>query len=233
MGNTVHPNAAAVDPSRRFESLAGNYTAQNILNYLGPAGAIALRATGPKGPISKEVEKQEYLTPVYVYHIFTKMTTDEAHENLKILLTNSKFFFTDSIDHFILRSFEKSSIGPFNKNFDNNFPFLVKINNQEKYVLSLEPLENINNPDGTSVVLNYVKTLIFELLYDYEGKIKLFRFKGFLEKDPSSDSHFKKKASSKKKKASPKKKKASPKKKKASQKKKKASPKKKNHGGLS
>jgi hypothetical protein len=62
--------------------------------------------------------------------------------------------------------------------------------------------------------LEYVKTLLFELLYDYEGKIKLFRFKGFLEKDPSSDSHFKKKN------ASPKKKKASQKKKNASQKKK-------------
>ena len=113
-------------------------------------------------------------------------------------------------------------------------------------MLSLNPLKTINNSDGTSVVLEYVKTLLIEPLYEYDKdgvlELKSLKFINFLDEDPSSVSHFKKKkASSKKKKASSKKKKkkasqkkkASPKAKKASQKKKKASPKKKNHGGLS
>jgi hypothetical protein len=104
---------------------------------------------------------------------------------------------------------------PFDENFYGNFPYYVKINN-EVHCLSLKKIQNENH--------TYVETLMIELVYenDLGLKIKSFKFIDFL-KDPSSDSHFKKKASPKKKRASPKKKRASPKKKRASQKKKKSS----------
>jgi hypothetical protein len=203
----------------------GENARANVFGYLGKFDANALHATEPKeGDISKEVEKHEYITPVYLYHI---KTTYEAYEDkLKILEKNKKKIFSNSIDQFIGRSFRNSSTGPFNKNFDNNFPFLVKLMNKEKYVLSLKPLETINNPDGTSITLDYIKTLLFEPLYDNDQKLKTLKFKGFLEKDPSSYSHFKKRALPKKR-ASQKKKKASPKKRASPKAKKRASPKKK------
>jgi hypothetical protein len=88
--------------------------------------------------------------------------------------------------------------------------------NNEVHCLSLKKIQNENH--------TYVETLMIELVYenDLGLKIKSFKFIDFL-KDPSSDSHFKKKASPKKKRASPKKKRPSPKKKRASQKKKKSS----------
>ena len=97
---------------------------------------------------------------------------------------------------------------PFDENFYGNFPYYVKINN-EVHCLSLKKIQNENH--------TYVETLMIELLHeiDFGLKIKSFKFIGFL-KDPSSDSHFKKKASPKKKRASPKKKRASQKKKKSS-----------------
>jgi hypothetical protein len=112
---------------------------------------------------------------------------------------------------------------PFDENFYGNFPYYVKINN-EVHCLSLKKIQNENH--------TYVETLMIELVYenDFGLKIKSFKFIGFLKEDPSSDSHFKKKASPKAKKASPKAKKASQKKKaspkkKTSPKAKKASPK--------
>lgn len=59
--------ASANDPSDRFEKLFRQYpTAKNILKYIGKIEANAMHATGPEGPISEEVEKHEYLTPIYI-----------------------------------------------------------------------------------------------------------------------------------------------------------------------
>ena len=242
-------NPVAVDPSRRFESLAGDYTAKHILNYLGKNDAIALRATGPTGPISEEVEKHEYQTHLHIYHNSTIMSKDEILKSLMAgdeEIRNSRLRFTGFKDFSetggefdldqILQIFVERGNSPFNKNFDKNFPFLLTLNGK-RYVLSLNPLKTINNSDGTSVVLEYVKTLLIEPLYEYKDgvlELKSLKFINFLDEDPSSVSHFKKKKASSKKKKASQKKKASPKAKKASQKKKKkASPKKKNHGGLS
>ena len=178
---------------------------------------------------------------VYVYHNligFTReelnllLTTKEQHKIdeisqkalkrliYKVGIQNYILTSHDSIDEFLEYDI-KNQKKPFDKKVKENFPFAVTIKNSKRYVLSLNnPLKTINNPDGTSIILEHVKTLIFEK----DGTINYVN-------PPSSDfihiSLKKKKASPKAKKVSPKAKKASPKKKKASPKKKKASLKKK------
>ena len=182
----------------------------------------------------EDLHAEKYIGLDLTKHIFAKSV--HIYNNSTMMADLRKFSETGGefdLDQ-ILQIYIKRGNSPFNKNFVENFPFHLKLN-EERYVLSLYPLKTINNPaDGTSVVLEYVKTL---RVYVKDNKVE---FIDFIKEDPSSVSHFKKKkASSKKKKASQKKKKASPKKKKASPKakkassKKKASTKKKNHGGLS
>ena len=104
---------------------------------------------------------------------------------------------------------------PFDKNFYNNFPFGVQTKDAD-YVLSLTPLETIINPDGTLVILNYVKTLRIRLIYEDKNIIK-FEFVDFINNDPMK-SHFKKTTSNKKKTTNKKKKTSSNKKKTSSKK---------------
>jgi hypothetical protein len=250
-------NAAAADPppSRRFSELIQQYqAASNLLQFTEKEQAIAVNASVPLTDIiSTQVKQHIYAKTVYIYHNSTGMSEDEkkqieskqiSRDTIVEILENmgKRLRFTGVRDYVltggnfdldqVLKIFIEKGNSPFNINFVKNFPFGLTVN-EELYVLSLNPLKTINNPDGTSVVLEYVKTMLIEPLYEYDKdgvlKLKSFKFINFLDEDPSSVSHFKKKkASSKKKKASPKKKKASPK-----PKKKKASTKKKNHGGLS
>jgi hypothetical protein len=239
---------STVAPSGRLDGFMGGYTGGNVLGFMGPPDALAVHGIGPKeGDISKEVEKHTYITPVYVYHNVLGLTEKEV-ESVSVIDINDIFKklptkrlpykvkdenvlgWSDcsSIDKF-LESYIEQNTRPFDKNFSKNFPFAVTIKSK-RYVLSLDPLdplETINNPDGTykgTVVLNYVKTLFLSI---ENGKINyvnlpLSDFKHIsLKKKKASPN--KKKVSSKKR-ASPKKrasqnKKALPNAKKASQKK--------------
>ena len=233
-GNLVGPEAAAVAatvPGLTEEERKEDYAKLIAKENISPEELSMERYIG------LEAKKYKYATPVYIYHNFTGMTEDEkkqieseqrSKDTIEKILENmsKRLRFTDGTRGFaevmthdldqVLQIFIKNGTIPFDNNFAENFPFVL-ILNKKRYVLSLNPLETINNPDGTdgtSIILNYVKTL---RVYVNNNNVE---FIDFIEEDPSSESHFKKKASPKVKRASPKAKKR------ASQKKKKASPKK-------
>ena len=57
----------ADDPNRINQFFRQYQIAENVLTYLNPIEAIGVHAIGPlNDPISKEVEKHEYVTPVYI-----------------------------------------------------------------------------------------------------------------------------------------------------------------------
>jgi hypothetical protein len=205
----------ALDSSSKgqFNPLLVGDGAGEVLGFLGREDADALQEINE--PLKKEIKKRTFATSVYIYYNPMGVTQDDRNQltgnyedNRKILenayrrkrfITKTIFNSSISLDEQLKMKIEKCEM-PFDKNFDKNFPYrITTLSDIKDYILSLTPLETINN-----ITLNYVKTLRVKV----DVKNNKITFIDFVD-----GSKFKR-ISSKKKKASPKKKKASSKKKK-------------------